>query len=129
MASDEDVELCLAERPAAQHRALRELRAILVSRLPKGFEEVTQGTMLAYVVPHSLYPAGYHTNPKQPLPFISLAGQKSGISLHHFGMYETAEVAAWLRGRVPKAQRHHARHGQELYPLQEARPGSSHPHR
>ncbi len=102
MATDNEVELWLADRPENQQAALQELREVLRNRLPTGFNEVVQGTMLAYVVPHTLYPAGYHANPKQPLPFISLAGQKSGISLYHFGVYATPEVEAWFRAEYPK---------------------------
>lgn len=81
MLPDDEVELWLADRPESQQAALQELREVLRNGLPTGFSEVVQGTMLAYVVPHTLYPAGYHANPEQPLPCISLAGQKSGISL------------------------------------------------
>jgi Domain of unknown function (DU1801) len=102
MATDHEIEAWLAERPADQREVLRALRELLRERLPREFEEVVQGTMLAYVVPHSLYPAGYHTNPKQPLPFISLAGQKSGISLYHFGLYGTPELDEWFRAEYPK---------------------------
>ncbi|HKZ36872.1 MAG TPA: DUF1801 domain-containing protein, partial [Chryseolinea sp.] len=55
--------------------------------LPKGFKEVMSYGMLGYVVPHTLYPNGYHCDPKQPLPFISLASQKSHIALYHMGLY------------------------------------------
>ena len=102
MASDHDVEVWIAGQPVDQHEALRSLRAMLRDRLPKGFEEVVQGTMLAYVVPHLMYPAGYHANPEEPLPFISVAGRKSGISLYHFGVYGTADVEAWFRAEYPK---------------------------
>jgi hypothetical protein len=101
LASDEDVESWLAARPTNQHGGLRELRTILADRLPIGFEEVVHGAMLAYVVPRSLYPAGYHANRDLPLPFISLAGQRSGISLYHFGLYGTPEVDAWFRAEYP----------------------------
>jgi hypothetical protein len=92
----------VAAGTAGQHGGLRELRAILTDRLPAGFEEVVHDTMLAHVVPRSLYPAGYQPNPNLQLPFISLAGQKSGISLYHFGLYGTAEVDAWFRAEYPK---------------------------
>jgi hypothetical protein len=57
--------------------------------------------MLAYVVPHSVYPAGYHCNPKQPLPFISVASQKQYVSLYHMGLYESP-LLQWFKAEWPK---------------------------
>jgi hypothetical protein len=92
-----------ADQPAQwSARTSGELRAIFADCLPVGFEEVVHDAMLAYVVPRSLYPAGYHANPKLPLPFVSLAGQKSGISIYHFGLYGTPHVDVWCRAEFPK---------------------------
>ena len=52
--------------------------------------------MLGYVVPHSLYPPGYHCDPKLPLGFISLASQKNYISLYHMALYE-GELLDWFK--------------------------------
>jgi hypothetical protein len=51
--------------------------------------------MLGYIVPHSIYPKGYHCDPKLPLPFMCLASQKNYISLHHMGLYE-GELLDWF---------------------------------
>ena len=59
----------------------------LRSGLPDGFAEHCDGRMVHFAVPHSLYPAGYHCNPKQPLPFISVASTKGHVALHHMGLY------------------------------------------
>lgn len=72
------------------------IREALLKNLPEGFEEGIGYGMLCYSVPHSLYPAGYHCNPKQPLPFISLASQKNNISLHHMGLYD-GKLLDWFR--------------------------------
>lgn len=64
------------------------LRKTIKKNLPKGFEETMQYGMISYVVPHSLYPAGYHTNPKDALPFISIASQKNHIAVYHMAVYE-----------------------------------------
>ena len=52
--------------------------------------------MLGYVIPHRLYPGGYHVNPKEPLPFISLASQKHYVALYHMGLYAFPELQAWF---------------------------------
>ena len=63
----------LNELPADRKEPVRLLRDIVLKNLPKGFKETMGYGMLNYVVPHSLYPAGYHCNPKQPLPFACIA--------------------------------------------------------
>ena len=58
--------------------------------------------MLGYVIPHKLYPAGYHCNPELPLPFISLASQKNFIALYHMGMYADKKLLDWFTSEYPK---------------------------
>ena len=58
--------------------------------------------MLGYVVPHSIYPKGYHCNPKQELPFINIASQKNFISLHHLGLYANNSLLEWFVSEYPK---------------------------
>ena len=78
------------------------LRDTILKNLPKGFEETMQYGMLSYVVPHSLYPAGYHCKPSDALPFISLASQKNNISFYHMGMYARPELLSWFQSEYPK---------------------------
>jgi uncharacterized protein YdhG (YjbR/CyaY superfamily) len=63
------------------------VRKEILANLPEGFEETMQYGMISYVVPHTLYPGGYHTNPEDALPFISLASQKNHIALYHMAIY------------------------------------------
>jgi hypothetical protein len=63
------------------------LRQTILDNIPEGFSEEMSYGMIGYVVPHSLYPAGYHCDPKLPLPFINLASQKNSINLYHSGIY------------------------------------------
>ena len=63
--------------PGDRKKAISELRKIITKNLPKGFKEEMGYGMLGYVVPHSLYPDGYHCNPKLPLPFMGMASQKN----------------------------------------------------
>jgi hypothetical protein len=64
------------------------LRQAIKKNLPKGYEETMQYGMISYVVPHKLYPAGYHCNPKDALPFMSIASQKNHIAVYHMAVYE-----------------------------------------
>ena len=58
--------------------------------------------MLGFVVPHSLYPSGYHVNPELPLPFINLASQKNFIALYHSGIYADNVLMNWFTEEYPK---------------------------
>ena len=73
--------------PEDRKKIISDIRKTLLKNLPKGFKEGMGYGMIGYCVPHSLYPDGYHCDPKQPLPFISLASQKNHIALYHMGLY------------------------------------------
>jgi hypothetical protein len=81
--------------------AIKKLRQVLRKNLPPGFQETMGYGMLAYVVPHSIFPAGYHCDPKRPLPFINLASQKQYVSLYHMGLYD-GPLLEWLKREWPK---------------------------
>ena len=91
--------------PADRLPVMRRLHQAILAALPPGFEATMSYGMLGYVVPHSIYPAGYHCNPKEPLPFASLASQKNNISFYHMGLYAQPELLAWFQtayaDRVP----------------------------
>ncbi len=91
----------LAALPDDRRPVVTRLRAALRDNLPDGFVETMGSGMIAYVVPHSLFTAGYHCNPKLPLPFINLASQKQYVSLYHMGLVE-GPLDAWLRAEWPQ---------------------------
>jgi hypothetical protein len=78
----------LATLPDDRAEIIAALRKVIKKNLPKGFEETMQYGMISYVVPHKLYPAGYHCNPKDALPFMSLASQKNHIAVYHMAIYQ-----------------------------------------
>ena len=90
------------ELPEDRKPIVKKIRSILRKNLPKGFKEVMNYGMLGYVVPHSIYPSGYHCDPKLPLPFISLASQKNFIALYHSGIYADPELHKWFVNEYPK---------------------------
>lgn len=75
---------------------LVELCKVIKNNIPKGFEECINYNMIGYVVPHKLYPAGYHCDPKLPLPFINVAAQKNFIALYHMGLYANPVLLEWF---------------------------------
>lgn len=92
----------IAELPEERKQAISKLRAIILKNLPTGFEEQMSYGMLGYVVPHSIYPDGYHCNPKLPLPFLNLASQKNFIAIYHSGVYADPELLQWFRTAYSK---------------------------
>ena len=79
-----------------------ELRKIIVDNLPKGFEECIGYGMIGYVVPHSIYPAGYHCTPKLPLPFLNLVMRKDIITFYHMGLYSDEKLLDWFKDEYSK---------------------------
>jgi uncharacterized protein YdhG (YjbR/CyaY superfamily) len=92
----ETVEKYILAIPAERRAPFSALRSTISKRIPAGFKETIQYNMPSWVVPHSRYPAGYHCNPKDALPFISIASQKNFIGFYHLGIYENTELLAWF---------------------------------
>ncbi|GAB4149960.1 MAG: DUF1801 domain-containing protein [Bacteroidia bacterium] len=88
--------------PEDRKDAFLELRNVILKNLPKGFEETISYGMIGYVVPHSVYPPGYHCDPKLPLPFVSIASQKNFIALYHMGIYADQALLEWFTNEYPK---------------------------
>ncbi len=87
----------LKELPEDRRAAISKLRAVIRKHLPKGFAEQMSYGMIGYVVPHRLYPAGYHCDPKQPLPFAGLASQKNHMAVYLMTVYQDPELQRFLR--------------------------------
>lgn len=92
----------IAELPEDRKEVMQKLRDIVKKNLPKGFEETMQYGMLGYVVPHNIYPDGYHCNPKDALPFMALASQKNHIGFYHMGIYSDPDLMKWFTEEYPK---------------------------
>ena len=86
----------IAALPPERKAAMEELRQNILENLPTGFSETMSYGMIGYVVPHSIYPAGYHCDTKLPLPFINIASQKNFIALYHMGIYLDNELLDWF---------------------------------
>ena len=96
------VDQYINEAPEDRRAALQQLRAIILKNLPEGFQEEMSYGMIGYVVPHSIYPKGYHCTPELPLPFMSFASQKNSINFYHMGIYAKPELYDWFVAEYPK---------------------------
>jgi len=92
----------IAKLPEERKKVVSAIRKTIIENLPKGFEETINYGLIGYVVPHSIYPQGYHVNPKLPLPFINIASQKNFITLYHMGLYTDKRLLEWFIGEYPK---------------------------
>ncbi|MFV8379169.1 DUF1801 domain-containing protein [Flavobacterium sp. LB3R33] len=96
------IEAYLEEIPEDRKDAFTKLRETILENIPKGFVEQMSYGMIGYVVPHSIYPGGYHCEPKLPLPFVNIASQKNFIALYHMGIYAKPELLKWFVSEYPK---------------------------
>jgi uncharacterized protein YdhG (YjbR/CyaY superfamily) len=92
----------IAELPEDRKAAISKLRILISENLPNGFREEMSYGMIGYVVPHEIYPDGYHCTPKLPLPFMNLASQKASINLYHMGIYAQPDLYDWFVAEYAK---------------------------
>ena len=92
----------IKELPADRKEAVAQLRDVVLKNLPGGFKEQMGYGMLGYVVPHAIYPPGYHCDPKLPLPFAGIASQKNFIAFYHMGIYAMPDLLKWFVAEYPK---------------------------
>lgn len=88
--------------PEDRKEAIQKLRAVISENIPEGFEECISYGMIGYVVPHSIYPSGYHVDNKLPLPFMNVASQKSHIAVYHSGVYADEKLNEWFQEEYSK---------------------------
>ena len=92
----------ISELPDERKEPMTKLREVIRKNLPKGFEETMSYGMIGYVIPHEIYPDGYHCDPKLPLPFTNIASQKNFIALYHMGIYANPALMKWFTSEYPK---------------------------
>lgn len=92
----------ISQLPEDRKTPVTKLRQVILKNLPKGFEETMNYGMIGYVIPHSLYPDGYHCDPKLPLPFMNIASQKNFVAVYHMGIYADPKLLNWFTSEYPK---------------------------
>jgi len=92
----------LKNLPVDRIGPFNKLHETIITNLPNGFEAAISYGGLGYVIPHSIYPAGYHCKPSEPLPFAGIASQKGGINFYHMGIYSDPQLLDWFVNEYPK---------------------------
>lgn len=95
------VEEYIASVPEERRPFIENIRKVIIENLPEGFEEGMSYGMIGYYVPHSIYPNGYHCNPKLPLPFMTFASQKNSINFYHMALYMDKGLYDWFVAEYP----------------------------
>jgi hypothetical protein len=92
----------IAQLPEERKTVFEKLRNVIQKNIPNGFKEGMNYKMIDYYVPHTVYPNGYHCNPKLPLPFLNIVSQKKSINSHHMGIHAKPELQEWFVNEYPK---------------------------
>ena len=93
----------LKELPEDRRKTVEAIRDTILKNLDKGFKEGMQYGGIGYFVPHSIYPGGYHCDPKQPLPFVGIVNQKNHISIYLFCIYMDEDLNKWFQEEWKKS--------------------------
>ncbi len=92
----------LTNLPEDRIKPFHVLHEVITKNLPQGFVAAISYGGLGYVVPHEIYPAGYHCKPSEPLPFAGIASQKNSINFYHMGIYAEPSLLHWFVSEYPK---------------------------
>jgi hypothetical protein len=101
-ANGKTVKEILTNLPQDRVVPFNKLHNTIMENLPSGFEAAISYGGLGYVVPHTLYPAGYHCKPEEALPFAGIASQKHSINFYHMGIYSDPKLLEWFLKEYPK---------------------------
>ena len=92
----------ISQIPEERKGPMRQLRQVILDNLPNGIEETMSYGMIGYVVPHAIYPDGYHCTPELPLPFMNLASQKNFIAVYSMVLYAKSDLMDWFTSEYSK---------------------------
>jgi hypothetical protein len=82
--------------------AFQQLQEVITRNLPEGFTHGELYKMPSWFISLEEYPQGYHCKKNEPLPFLSVANQKSHISVYHMGLYADEELYSWFSENYEK---------------------------
>ena len=96
------IESYINSLPIDRKELVNKIINVVEENIPVGYTKVMNYSMPSFVIPHSIYPAGYHVKPDLPLPFIGVASQKNHIGFYHMGVYADSNLLDWFISKYPK---------------------------
>lgn len=99
------VEDYLKSLPDDRRAAIEAVRKVFLDNIDENVEERMSYGMIGYAIPHRVFPAGYHCDPKMPLPYAGLASQKGHMSLYLMTVYDCEgenTLSSWFRAAWAK---------------------------
>jgi hypothetical protein len=96
------IESYINSLPKDRKESVHKIINVVEENIPVGYAKIMNYSMPSFVIPHSIYPAGYHVTPDLPLPFIGVASQKNHIGFYHMGLYADSKLLDWFISEYPK---------------------------
>ena len=96
------IEKYLNSVPEVRQESVKKLIKVVEDNIPLGYIMIMNYNMPSFVIPHSIYPEGYHVTPVLPLPFIGVASQKNHIGFYHMGLYANPKLLDWFISEYTK---------------------------
>ena len=96
------IEEYIKSLPDDRIEVVHKLINVIEDNIPFGYVKIMNYSMPSFVIPHSIYPAGYHITPDLPLPFIGVASHKNHIGFYHMGLYTDSKLLDWFISEFTK---------------------------
>jgi hypothetical protein len=90
----------LDELPEDRKEPIEKIGLVILDNLPEGVEEQMSYGILGYVIPHTMYPGGYHCNADLQLPFMNLVSQKNFVAVYSMVLYVKKELIGQLTAKI-----------------------------
>jgi hypothetical protein len=93
----------LASLPADRRADLEALRKLIRKNLDKSYEECLLYGIISYVVPHRVWPLGYHCDPTKPIMMAAIANRTNNFTVYLMSVYMDKSERAWFESAWSKA--------------------------
>ncbi len=87
----------LLELPPERRPVIEAVRRMILANIDKDIEESMSYGTLGYVVPHRVFPGGYHCDQKMPVPYIGVASRTNHMALYLMFAYAGGFEEDWIR--------------------------------
>ncbi|MFO0858389.1 MAG: DUF1801 domain-containing protein [Phycisphaerales bacterium] len=82
--------------PPDRRDAIEKVREFVREHLDEGIVECMQYGVIAYVVPHTVWPHGTRTHPELPQMYMGMSSQKNDMVVYMLFLYENERERVWF---------------------------------